>query len=51
MPEPVATQNLAPSSLAYSVSKVGTVPEVDWMRHQMPLLVVLTTESMTFSSQ
>ena len=27
------------------------VPVSDWIRHQMPLLVVLTTESTTFSSQ
>ena len=50
VPEPVATQNRAPISFAYSFSNVATVPEADWMRHQMPLRVVLTTESTIPSS-
>ena len=29
VPAPVATQNFAPISLAYSFSNVGTVPEAD----------------------
>ena len=50
VPEPVATQNRLPISLAYSFSKVGTVPFVDWIRHQIPLRVVLTTASTISSS-
>src|SRR5512134_1009892 len=50
VPDPVATQNRVPISFAYSFSKVATVPEADWMRHQMPLLVVFTTASTIFSS-
>ena len=51
VPEPVPTQNLAPVSLAYSFSNVATVPVADWIRHQIPLLVVLSTDSTTLSSQ
>ncbi len=51
VPEPVATQNFVPIKRANFFSSVGTVPEVDWILHHIPLFVVFKTEFSTFLSQ
>ena len=50
VPEPVLTHAFAPSMVAKSFSKVGTVPFGDCILHQIRLLVVFTIASTIFSS-
>src|SRR5690625_998738 len=50
VPDPVATACSIPIIFGNSFSKVTTVPVLDWIRDQTPLVVVFTTLWTTFAS-